>query len=74
MTVETLPIYPIGKFADGDALCVEVHDRGYVNWYKTYACFDYDENGDLPDERPTLRDNRDCSLEDGRMFEWDLAG
>jgi len=65
VSVEVHKIIPIGKDAFGDALCVEVHARGYANWYKTWACFDYDfdDEGLLPDERPTLRDREEHQVE-----------
>ena len=52
MGVEVHQIYPIGMLEDGDVYCVEVHARGFANWYKLYASFDlFDEL-----EPPTLPD------------------
>jgi hypothetical protein len=61
VSVEVHQIISIGMDAFGDALCAEVWARGYVNWYQTWAIFNYDldEDGYLPDERPTLRDYKE---------------
>jgi len=52
MSVETHRLYPIGMLADGDVYCVTVHARGFADWFKLYAEFDfYDEL-----DQPTLKD------------------
>jgi hypothetical protein len=54
VSVETHRIYPIGLQDDGDTLCAEVWERGYVNWFRWYGIFDYDEDGYILDDRPTI--------------------
>lgn len=66
MNVEIHRIYPIGLQDDGDTLCIELWERGYINWFKWYGIFDYDEDGCILDNRPTIPEQ---PLVD---FEWDV--
>ena len=78
MSVEVHRIYPIGELEDGLRLRVSVTSAGAERMPVEFRQFDLDCLDDdvalAPDDRPTLRDDRDWLHEAGRMSEWDLTG